>query len=236
MKQCVILVGGLGSRLGSLTEECPKPLLHVNGIPFLEYLIRNAMQHGFSDFLLLAGYLGKKVEEYSSLLRVKYDIKIDVVIEGRPMGTGGALKNAANKLANKFIMMNGDSIFQCNLENLYNTKLLPPFLGYIALRRTPNTSRFGVVELQGEQIIGFLERPVSGGLSLVNCGVYLFDRKIVNHIPSGVSSLERDVFPALANIGELSGSLCGNFFIDIGVPDDYKAAQIIIPKLFKFEF
>jgi NDP-sugar pyrophosphorylase family protein len=233
MKQCVILVGGLGSRLGSITDRCPKPLLHINGIPFLEYLIRNAIKHNFFDFLLLAGHLGNKVEEFSDSLKCKLNIRIEVVVEDQPLGTGGAILNAAHKLADKFILINGDTFFDCNLTNIFNIELKSPLLGFVTLRESLDSSRYGVIELRGDRITGFIEKSDSITTNLINGGLYLLDRKITKHIPSGFSSLEQDVFPVLSKIGALSGRCYKNFFIDIGVPDDYKLAQRLIPKLFR---
>src|SRR5437879_6496433 len=104
IEQAVILAGGLGTRMRPLTEQVPKPMLPVNGKPFLEHQIRLLESRGFLRVLLLVGYLGEQIEEYFAL-----DSHIDYSYESSPLGTGGALKNAAAKLDSKFVVLNGDT-------------------------------------------------------------------------------------------------------------------------------
>ncbi len=111
ISQCVILVGGLGTRLGELTRETPKPLLPVGTKPFLDYLIARAARFGFTDIVLLAGYLGNQMlDRYSGNQRIAgRDVRIRVVVESEPAGTGGALTYLSNIADEYFVLMNGDS-------------------------------------------------------------------------------------------------------------------------------
>ena len=224
--QCVILVGGLGARLGSLTRDCPKPMLPVGGRPFLCQLIDNAARFGFRRFLLLAGYL-------SDIVRAQFPhgvhltpggvVNVEVLTEREPMGTGGALQLARERLAREFLMMNGDSFFDFNWLALCEP--LQGVVGRLALRRVEDASRYGVVACEGERIVGMLERPKTPGPDVINGGVYWLSREILEFIPAeGPASLERDVFPSAIAQGALRARLEAGPFVDIGAPQDYQAA------------
>lgn len=229
-KQCVILVGGLGTRLGRLTADCPKPLLPVAGQPFLYYLLRNIRRFGYDDFLLLAGHQSDRVAAFaSSALQTELDCRIRVIAESAPLGTGGALRHAADMLQEQFLLLNGDSFFDFNLLDLCTRTVRGKVLARIALRRVPDASRYGTVELDANRITAFRERPESPGPGLVNGGVYHLSSTILEHIGEGARSLERDVFPKLAEKRALAGFAYNGFFLDIGIPDDLLRARQAIP-------
>jgi D,D-heptose 1,7-bisphosphate phosphatase len=224
--QCVILVGGLGTRLGSLTRDCPKPMLPVAGRPFLCQLIDNAARFGFRRFLLLAGYLSEVVSAQfpHGLHRTPAGVvAVEVLREPEPLGTGGALRLARHRLASEFLMMNGDSSFDFNWLSLCEP--LAGAVGRLALRRVEEASRYGVVACDGERVVEMLERPKAPGPGDINGGVYWLSRDILELIPGeGPVSLEREVFPRAIGQGRLKARLEAGPFIDIGVPADYKAA------------
>src|SRR5215213_6644301 len=118
VRQCVILVGGLGSRLGELTRETPKPLLPVMGKPFLEHLVLELARFGFTDVILLAGYRGEQVvSRFAGRRRIAgRDVTIRVVVEPEPAGTGGALTYLEGLADDTFLLMNGDSWFDIDLR------------------------------------------------------------------------------------------------------------------------
>ncbi len=223
--QAVFLVGGLGTRLGTLAADTPKPLLPVRGRPFLDHLIECAVQAGADEILLIAGHLGDQV-------RTRYHgvawggARLSVVIEPVPAGTGGALRFAAASLREDFLLANGDTWFDVPLATL-----MRPCDGLVrmALRRLDDAGRYGAVALAADgRVTGFVEKGAAGP-GVVNGGLYRMDRRVVARIPaSGPSSLERDVFPALAAEGAIEGETFDGAFIDIGVPDDLARAEQVI--------
>jgi D,D-heptose 1,7-bisphosphate phosphatase len=230
-QQVVILVGGLGTRLGSLTSEIPKPLLDVAGRPFLDYLIKNAIRFGFRDFLLLASYRAHKVAAYVDAARafLPAACSIDFVIEPEPLGTAGAIRHAANRLQERFLLLNGDSFLDTNWLDLMVASGSPAPLAVMSLRRVEDTSRYGIVTIEDDLITGFVERG-SQHIGLINAGVYLIDRRILSYLPE-VGSLERSVIPGLAARGLVRGRVQDGFFLDIGVPAAFAEAQTLIPRL-----
>lgn len=230
-QQVVILVGGLGTRLGSLTSETPKPLLDIAGRPFVDYLIYNAIRFGFRDFLLLAGYRAHKISAYVDATRalLPAGCSIDLSIELEQLGTAGAIRYAAGRLQERFLLLNGDSFLDTNWLDLMVALGPSAPLTVMALRPAEDTSRYGVVTIQGDRITGFTERG-SRHRGLINGGVYLVDRRILSDLPE-VGSLEQLVLPALAEQGLVRGRIHEGFFSDIGVPSALAEAQTLFPRL-----
>jgi D-glycero-D-manno-heptose 1,7-bisphosphate phosphatase len=231
--QCVILVGGRGSRLGELTRDRPKPMLPVAGRPFLDHLVANVARFGVEDFLLLAGHQAAEVQaQAEALARVagRPGVRIRVVVEPEPLGTGGAVRFAAEHLESAFLLMNGDTFFDINLLDLALARSGPQG-AVMAVRQVEDASRCGVVEFGADgRIASMLERPSAPGPGLANGGVYWMNRAVVSEIPEGFVSLEGEILPRLAAQGRLTGRLYDGFFLDIGVPEDYAAAQSLLPR------
>lgn len=227
-KQCVILVGGLGTRLGSLTENCPKPLLPVAGVSFLEHLIRQVHRFGYRNFVLLAGYRAEMVEEFAADLQGRLDCNIHVIAEPVQLGTGGALKYAEQSLAERFLLMNGDSFFDIDLAAFVERSRAHPDAVSMALRMVPDASRYGVVRLEHERVVAFAERPDGPGPGLVNAGIYSVPRNVVDYIQQGFCSLEKDVFPLILESGRFYGYVFDGAFVDIGIKEDLQKAKNII--------
>lgn len=226
--QAVILVGGLGTRLGALTADTPKPLLPIAGRPFLDVLISELKRQGFRSILLLAGFRGRAVEEYVRSRPGGDGVEIDVLVEPEPLGTGGALRCAEPRLDEQFLILNGDSWFDTNWLCLVPAAAAAPGAALaMLLRWEDDATRFGVVEVQGAAVRGFQERGSDRG-GWINAGVYLGRRELVRWIPPR-SSLERDVLPELARAGRITAVARDGFFVDIGIPHTYADAQTAIP-------
>lgn len=227
VRQMVFLVGGKGTRLGSLTADTPKPLLEIApGLRFLDVLIEDAARQGFTDIILLAGHLGDQVSAaYDG--RSFRDAQVSVIREPTPAGTGGALLYAAHRLDAFFLMANGDSLFEINLRALA-AQPDPGIVARLALRQVPDVSRYGAVELEGRRIIRFMEKRPDAGAGLINGGVYLMNRRILDGV-SGPCSIESDIFPGLAASGQLQGEVHHGYFLDIGLPDTFATARAEVP-------
>jgi NDP-sugar pyrophosphorylase family protein/histidinol phosphatase-like enzyme len=227
ISQAVILCGGLGTRLGALTVDTPKPLLEVGGRPFIEILLFELARHGFRRILLLAGFAGQRIVEYvaSSRIAQEFGLELDVVVEGTPAGTGGSLWLARSRLEAEFLLMNGDSWFDINLRALTARLLVDPkAAGILALRHVEDGFRYGTVSVSGNRIVRYAARPTKGGPALVSAGVYAFRRSFVNRLVTHCS-LEQDVLPGLADSGLLLGFIQDGYFIDIGIPEDLTRAR-----------
>lgn len=222
-----MLVGGLGTRLKERTRDVPKPLLTVGGRPFLDYIIDDLVRQGFTEVLLLAGFLGEQVKAlYHD--KIWRNGRLRVVIEPQPMGTGGALRFAEPFLAEKFLLLNGDTFFDINLRALAIPESVPDDGLVMALRPNVEGTRFGRVTLTEGFVKGF-HAPEPGRSGPINGGIYCLSRTVVQAIPPVKTSLEGDIFPGLADRGLIRGMEFGGFFLDIGVPEDLARAELEMP-------
>lgn len=239
IRQAAILCGGMGTRLGELTARTPKPLLPVAGAPFLDVLVEEAGRQGFDDIVLLAGHLSPQIEAFvrDSAAAKRRGVNLRLSIEPRPSGTGGAVRCAREFLADRFVLMNGDSWFDINLRALAargegdsNAVMT------LALRSMPDVSRYGSVSLVGGKISGFQEKASRAGPGLMNGGIYVCDKEKLLATMKRIApdeteslSLETQVMPALVADGRLNGEVYDGYFIDIGLTETYAAAQREIP-------
>lgn len=228
IRQAVVLVGGRGTRLGALTEEVPKPMLRVGGRPFLEYQVAWLRAQGVTRILFCTGYLSVVVEQHFGNGQ-KFSVQTDYSVEAEPAGTGGCLRLAQAKLEDCFYALNGDTIFECDLHGLAaKVEANPRVLGCLALREVADTSRYGSIELEQDQIRRFVEKGRSGR-GWINGGIYCLRRAAVDLLPVGPSSMEGDLFPSLAAGGQLLGQPSAGYFIDIGLPETLGQAQGELP-------
>ncbi len=224
IRQAAILAGGLGSRLGSLTDKIPKPMIQVGNRPFLDHILERLVKAGIKEILILSGYLSQVIREH-------YDsntfngVPITCVEEPELMGTGGALRYAAPYLQGQFMLVNGDTLFDIDLPLFMGNQPKGQWLAYLALRQLSDTGRSGVVELEKNHITVFKERGEDGKAGLTNGGLYLLNKKIIDLIPMGNCSLESTIFPQLARDGTAFGHAYEGYFIDIGVPEDLEKAR-----------
>ncbi|HEY4040569.1 MAG TPA: HAD-IIIA family hydrolase [Rhodopila sp.] len=232
--QCAVLVGGLGTRLGALTATTPKPLLPCGGRPFLFWLLREFARFGVNDFLLLTGHLSAAVERAAADIQAALPRPVRITLSREPTraGTGGAVYHARDRLHDRFLLCNGDSLFDCNLANLLADAAVDgsDVTGRIVLRRLQDASRYGVVDFEQDRVTAFRERPPPGIGGTINGGIYLFDRSLLTHLQPACS-LEADILPNLARAGRLRATLADGYFRDIGIPEDFARAQTEIPAL-----
>jgi D-glycero-D-manno-heptose 1,7-bisphosphate phosphatase len=229
VRQAVVLAGGLGTRLGELTAETPKPLLSVGGRPFLEWVIANLEAQGVEEVILTVGYRAEAFEAWRS--RAPIGVGLRVFVEEEPLGTGGALPRLGEWLDPTFLVLNGDTLFDAPLRALAALRAEASAVGALALRAVADVARYGEVRLDGSVVRAFAEKGRTGP-GLINGGVYVFAREVVERIPSP-GSIERDLLPALATEGSLVGLPSDGFFIDIGVPETFEDAQISVARWWK---
>jgi D,D-heptose 1,7-bisphosphate phosphatase len=222
LRQAVILVGGLGTRLGERTKATPKPMLPIGGRPFLDTLIDEIARYDvFEEILLLASHKADSIEaRYAGTVRGRARLKVS--LEQAPLGTAGALLHAAGLLQERFLLLNGDSFFDFNILDLVSRANAG--LVHMALRADVVGDRFGRVVLEGDRVSSFIA-PGQGATGPVNAGVYVIDRSIIAGIDRLPASLEQDLFPVLAANGAMGGTAYRGYFIDIGIPEDFARAD-----------
>ncbi len=228
----IILAGGLGTRLRSVVSDVPKPMAPINGRPFLESLMDYWIDQGISRFILSVGYQCHVItEHFGSAYRTA---EVEYAIEYDRLGTGGGLLLAASKLRDEeaFLVLNGDTFFAVPLAALDGFARQSVADWVLSLFRATEANRYMGLELNESQHIVSLasQRGELGGLS--NGGVYWVRRSSLTDIPFTVGealSLEDELLPTLLGRGTpLSGFGVDGVFIDIGIPEDYQRAPLVL--------
>ena len=222
---CLILVGGLGTRLRAVVRDIPKPMAPIAGKPFLEYLVRWVRRSGVTKLAMCVGHRAESIQQYFQDGR---DLGLDIkyAVEDRPLGTWGAIRQAAEALVEPFFfVLNGDSWLDVELNRLLHFHAATGAVATIAAAEVNDCSRFGTLQADSSgAILGFHEKSGGEGRGMVNGGVYVFSREMLSLAPAGASSLEQDVFPKLVGRGLYAMPVRG-YFVDIGVPDEYLRLQ-----------
>jgi D-glycero-alpha-D-manno-heptose 1-phosphate guanylyltransferase len=225
-KEAIILAGGLGTRLRERVPDLPKPLAPVGGHPFLYYVIQYLLKEGIDTMVFALGY---KHEMITSFVAQSFpDLKAIYFVEEEPLGTGGAIRKALEYCTtDEVCIVNGDTLFQAKLGEMYQVHRQQQSLCTLALKPMQHFNRYGTV-ITGEQgrILKFEEKKeVADGL--INGGVYLLNRKRFLALPMPVpGSFERDFLEKYAATELLTGVISNQYFIDIGIPEDFEKANI----------
>lgn len=215
---CLILAGGLGTRLAALSGPQPKPMMEIGGRPFLEFLLQQLRNQGFRQVVFCTGYRSEVLEaHFDNGSRWNMDVRYSR--EPRALGTGGALKLGASLIhAPYYVALNGDSILQADIPSLVRFHQAHNARATMALAHTADAARFGGVQTDPDgRVTRFVEKGHSGSGS-INGGIYVINGDVFEAIPEGRVSIEQEVFPSLDG---LYAKPFSGFFLDIGIPDDY---------------
>ncbi|MDO5759981.1 MAG: nucleotidyltransferase family protein [Bacteroidota bacterium] len=222
--EAIILAGGLGTRLRSEVSDRPKCMAEINKQPFLYYWLKYLEKYDISKVVLSLGYMAEVVVSWIKENRQNFGFTIDYTIENEPLGTGGALRFATEKTANNDILvLNGDSIFMIDFDNLYQRYLQTEACIVLALKEMKDFDRYGSVIVDKIGNITSFEEKKFCKQGLINCGIYLINKEKtnLNNYPNKFS-FEKEV---LQKRKDIFGFAYEDYFIDIGIPEDYHKAQ-----------
>lgn len=230
-KVAIILAGGLGKRLRSVVSNVPKPMAPINSKPFLEILMDFWINQGIEKFLISVGYLKESIINHFGN---KYkNIPIEYIHETSPLGTGGALKKVINyseNICTPFLVLNGDTFFEINLKEFENFHQSKNSDFSLALFKTENNSRYlQFITNENSKIISLKKNDASIDV-LSNGGVYLVSdtRFITDYSTKSTFSLEMDLIQNSLYDKNFYGFFSEGFFLDIGLPEDYKKANKLL--------
>jgi len=223
-----VLCGGAGTRLRPVLADRPKSMALIGGMPFLQLLIERLRCQGVDDVILGTGYMAEKIESYFGSGN-KLAMRIRYSREPEPLGTGGALKLAEPLISDPVLVLNGDSYVEWSLVPMLELFRAKDADLLIVVQAVADVARYGSVALDHDgRVTDFIEKGIRAGPGLINAGVCLLRKQIVRELPAGTAiSLEREVFPRLLDRG-VYGLVCTGLFIDIGIPDDLKRAQVLL--------
>jgi mannose-1-phosphate guanylyltransferase len=234
MAVAILLVGGFGTRLMPLTKNTPKPMLTVAGVPVTEHQLAMAKAAGITEIVLATSYLSEVFIPYFGD-GAKWGMKIKYAVEKEPLGTGGAIRNAAKLLDTKesIVILNGDVLSSHNLSEQIRQHEAHDADVTLHLTQVDDARAFGCVPTNSDgRVTAFLEKMENPVSNQINAGCYVFNPRVVSTIPlDTVVSVERETFPQLvANGAKVFGYLENAYWLDIGTPRALLKASIDIVK------
>jgi D-glycero-alpha-D-manno-heptose 1-phosphate guanylyltransferase len=228
----IVLAGGFGTRLRSVVPDVPKPMAPIAGRPFISHLFHYWAEQGVARFIVAVGYMHLKITSYFGSRFEGCDV--EYFVESTPLGTGGALNRCIveSGLSDKFLLLNGDTYFEVQLETLISVAENTGADWTLSLFRTTNAARFSPVVLDDKGRVESFGACAdtsnwTAAPHFANGGVYWVSPAAVTSLGiSSPCSLEHDVLPrAIVERGRVFGLPSAGVFIDIGVPEDYARAQ-----------
>jgi mannose-1-phosphate guanylyltransferase len=234
MAVAILLVGGFGTRLMPLTKNTPKPMLTVAGVPVTEHQIAMAKAAGIIEIVLATSYLSEVFIPYFGD-GSKWGIKIKYAVEKEPLGTGGAIRNAAQLLDTNesVVILNGDVLSSHNLTEQIRQHEAHGADVTLHLTEVEDARAFGCVPTDSDgRVTAFLEKMENPVTNQINAGCYVFNPRIISTIPlDTVVSVERETFPQLVESGaKVFGFVENAYWLDIGTPRALLKASIDIVK------
>lgn len=221
-RKAVILAGGKGTRLAPYTLVFPKPLMPLGETPILEIVIRQLVRRGFEEVTLAVGHLAQLIESYFGD-GARFDVKIRYSLEDRPLGTAGPLA-AVGDLDEPFLVMNGDILTTLDYGSFLADHVESGAAASVATFRRVYTVDFGVVETDGERIVGYIEKPET--TCNVSMGINALSPHVLERIRPGERLDMPDLLLQLIGAGEEVRSVpFEGRWLDIGRHDDFAAAQ-----------
>jgi D-glycero-alpha-D-manno-heptose 1-phosphate guanylyltransferase len=224
IKEAIILAGGLGTRLRSAVPDLPKCLAPVGGRPFIAYVADHFRREGIRRFIFALGYKSTYFDEFfrSEFPRGDYDISL----EEEPLGTGGAIRQACGRVEGTTVLiLNGDTFFRIGVKDLAKFHTERQAGCSLCLKPMRDFDRFGVVELADDGRVSRFREKQYYAAGLINGGVYALEKAaLLQEEWPKVFSFEKDYLEA-GREKRLYGLVQDNYFIDIGIPEDYRRAS-----------
>lgn len=223
--ECIVLAGGLGTRLRNAIGDFPKCMAPVNGKPFLHYIFTYLQEQGCNRVILSLGYKHEIITMW--LKEHSWPFEIDHVIEYEPLGTGGGIQLAMKEAKEKnVIVLNGDTMFKVDLNDMITFQSYMSADASVALKEMKDFDRYGVVKIDDDHRIISFEEKQQRAAGLINGGVYIINKEaFLNKGLPERFSFEKEYLEAFVGEGKLYGYKSGSYFIDIGIPQDYEQAQ-----------
>ena len=224
-REAIILAGGLGTRLRSALPDIPKCMAPIQGTPFLAFVIEWLLDQGVDHFIFSLGY---KHEMISAWLEAQYPaLNISVVLEEEPLGTGGGIKLACSKTSTgTVVVVNGDTLFKVNVNKLMAFHDMCGAHCTLALKPMHNFDRYGMVVVEKDYSVKEFREKQFCAEGLINGGVYTLNVKkfLAESLPEKFS-FEKDYLEKFVGQRRFYGYVQDEYFIDIGIPEDYLRAQ-----------
>ncbi|MBV7531565.1 nucleotidyltransferase family protein [Chitinophaga sp. sic0106] len=227
--ECIVLAGGLGTRLRSVVADKPKCMAPIGEQPFLYYLLHYLHKQGITHAILSLGYKSEQVIEWCE--QQQLPLRVSFTVEPEPLGTGGGIVYALSKVENDAVfIVNGDTYFDVDFHQFNDFHKDHDSRLSLALKPMQQFDRYGTVTLNASGCITAFREKQYMESGLINGGMYLTSASYLAglHLPEKFS-FEKEVLEPMAANGQLYGFVSDTYFIDIGIPEDYEAASNYLP-------
>ncbi len=232
VKQAIVLVGGLGTRLRPLTLNRPKQMLPVAHKPMIELVLSQLYRAGITNAVLALGYKPDAfIQAYPDGMCA--GVKLAYAVESEPLDTAGAIKFAIQEsktTEETFLAVNGDVICEADLTELVSLHFEKQGTATLLSTKVKDPSQFGVLKInENSEVLAFYEKPdPNAGLgNSINAGMYVLNAEILDRIPEGSPcSIEKDIFPELVGESKLFACISDKYWIDAGTPQSYLQVQL----------
>ncbi|MDP3464900.1 MAG: nucleotidyltransferase family protein [Sulfuricurvum sp.] len=226
----ILMVGGLGTRLRPLTDDTPKPMLHVGNKPILQTIVEKFAEYGYCNIIMCVNYKSQIIQNYFGDGSM-FGVNISYILEEQRMGTAGALSLLPEIPSEPFFVMNGDLLTNVNFEHLHDYHLANHAQATMCVREYDFQVPYGVVNIEENKILSIVEKPLHK--FFVSAGIYMFDPKVIQNIPTGKFYDMPALFEHLISQREpvLSFAL-HEYWLDIGRINDYEQANNEYDKIF----
>lgn len=225
--QAIIMAGGAGTRLRPLTNDVPKPMVKIIDKPVMEYTIRQLKAYDVYDIGVTVNYLHEIIEDYFGD-GDRFGVKLTYFVESEPLGTAGSVKQAEEFLDDNFLVMSGDAYTELNLDEFRGAHLKSGRLITMAVKEVENVSGFGVVKVENDIVTDFMEKPEYTTEKLVNAGIYMLKREVLQLIPDGFYDFGRQLFPTLK--GKMAAYKTDAYWSDVGTLERYYETNLFVAK------
>jgi len=230
VNKVVLMVGGLGTRLRPLTENTPKPMLHVGGKPILQTIVEKFVSYGFVNIVMCVGYKSNVIQDFFED-GSKFGANIEYVLEDKRMGTAGALTLLESKPNEAFFVMNGDLLTNVNFEHLHEFHEANTSMATMCVREYDFQVPYGVVNIEDGKIRSIEEKPVQK--FFVSAGIYMLDPKCIDSIPKDEFYDMPTLFEKLIAMNENTISFpLREYWLDIGRLEEYEKANLEYHEVF----
>lgn len=227
MHRAFVLAAGFGTRLQPLTHHRPKPLVPVCGVPMLDYTLAHAARHGITSAIVNAHHLADQVEAWEG---VHHGVSVEVSTEAPDiLGTGGGLKAVEDRLAERFVVLNGDILHDVDLGALLAAT---PEGGAAMALRADDAERYGVVAADAAgkvvQLVNVASAPSEGAVARDThfTGIHAMDRSALSHVPAGFACVVRSAYATLVPQRQVGAIRHEGLWLDVGDPAAYLAANL----------
>ncbi|MFT7588990.1 MAG: D-glycero-alpha-D-manno-heptose 1-phosphate guanylyltransferase [Limisphaerales bacterium] len=223
--EAVVLAGGMGTRLKSVISDLPKPMAPVAGRPFLEHVLDELLIQGIEKAILAVGYKADMIREHFGTSYKGMEIEYSVEFE--PLGTGGGIQQASfMSFADAIFVVNGDTLFKADLAEMEQQMLVNDSIMELALKEMNDFDRYGTVLTDDIGFVTGFQEKRHTEKGFINGGIYLLRPEVFSYksLPEKYS-FEKEILEGLCDQGKFHACKFDEYFIDIGIPEDYAKAD-----------